>query len=62
MRSGSCVNLADALDQPGFVYRPVLRISRPSVWSRRTRKTSNREAATSSLSDPTETSMAHHDP
>ncbi len=40
----------------------VLRISRPSVGSRRTRKTSNREATTSSLSDPTETSMAHHDP
>lgn len=24
MRSGSCVDLADALDQPGFVHRPDL--------------------------------------
>ena len=39
----------------------VLRISRPSVGSRRTRKTSNREATTSSFSDPTERSMVHHD-
>ena len=40
----------------------VLRISRPSVGSRRTRKTSNREVTTSSFSDPTETLMAHYDP